>query len=549
MTRAFVLTLAVCTALTGTAFASLESPPASMPAAPVSAPDGRPDVEVGPIGVSRILKTGEPDRLVEALPGPGVREDESSIPLTPFVDWGNDVLVAEPAGSLTFGKISVDVAPNGDIYAAIVNRYQAGRDTLYMFVSTNGGTSWGEHARVIADTLKDFCLRVGSDGGGTWIYTFISYNLGITVRRLRPDTSAFNWIVIADGDSWSRVSADRNIEATQHLFCAYESQGGHMRMKSSADAAATWGNERFLATVCANPSVAAGGDGYVYVSFLPRAESTFHWVGRYTNNLISPSFVWNRPDSVATHRFREVSVAAARTAPGGSQTAIILNTYRFTGNDNIGPRYSWTTNGGVSWTSSFWPPTNVTRETWLATGPYIRNPYGSASFRAVVTMPENTTSFDSIVYAMATPAAPTNWLNRDVHNDYRATGEFGAQVDNSSKTSGGFIVYRQFATRRVWFDGYNFTGVEEGAKPEPVAGRVALPFGRNEVRFSLDQPTPVRATVYDGTGREVGLVHDGTLGAGEHRLTVPTAGLAHGIYFINVDIAGARQTAKLVLAD
>ena len=113
-------------------------------------------------------------------------------------------------------------------------------------------------------------------------------------------------------------------------------------------------------------------------------DSTYYRVGRFDNNLVSPGWEFNTIDEASDHRFREVAIAADRTAPGGSQRAIALATYEIGSSNVIGPRYGWTTDGGTSWSSSFWPVTNQPRETWDARMPRIRRPYDSPSFRAIV---------------------------------------------------------------------------------------------------------------------------------------------------------------------
>lgn len=550
MTRTIVLTLAVCTALAWAVPSDPTTPPPGLVPAATYVPDGPSDAELAPVGTSRPTSPAEVDWAAVGDPSREIPEDETTIPLTPFIDWGDDKLIAELATDPTLGKLAADVAPNGDIYVAALTRWTPGEDTIHHFRSTNGGLDWEVLTYTRADTIKDFTMRVGSDAGGVWIYTFQIQNGGLVVRRIRPDASAWGWSWIITGDTIRRVSADRNVETPQHLFVAWEDNAGRIRMQSSSDSAQTWGNHRNVASKGQNPALAAGGDGYVYVNWIHQPESTFYWVGRYTNNLISPTFVFSRIDSVATYRFRETSVAAARTTPGSSQRAIVFNTVRHANNDNHGPRYAVTTDGGVSWTASFWPVTNQARETWRARGPYIRFSYETSTiFRGIVTMPEATTSFDTLVYAYSRIASPTTWEARGVHNDYRATGEYGAQVDASSQTGGAFIVYRQWASRNIWFDGWNWTGVEENGNPVPVADPVTLPFGRNEVRLNLDRPSTVRAVLFDGAGREVAKLHDGTLDAGRHNLPVPTGRLARGVYFVNVDLTGARWTGKLVLTD
>lgn len=512
------------------------------------------DDEAGPVNFNVTIEPGEPDYSTigpgsNQLPAPG--DDPGA--LMPFPDWGNDRLVVELNDPPTFGKVVADVGPEGEIYLGVLDRDDGiGDDTLFLYRSTDGGQNWSYLNYIIGNAreIKDFTLRVGANGSSVWWYVFVVYagDEGIFVRRQRPDLSAFHWTQIAAGDTFLRVVADRNIETPYHLFVGWETVSGRLRMQSSRDSAQTWGNTRVTSNDATRPALAAGGDGYVYIAYIHRSDSTGYVVGRYTNNLISPSMVFNVCDTSTNHRFRDVSVAAARSAPGTTQSAMVLATRYWVPNGNTGVRYGHSVNGGQSWEPDPWPPTNIPRSTWRAHSPSVRVNYDSAlsSFRGVVTMPETTSSFDSIVYAWSNNDL-INWYGRGVYNDYRATSEFGATVGSSVLTGGGFIVYRQYASSRIWFDGWYSTGQAEAPGSGGPAGCLSVPFGRGRLRLSLERSAPVRAVLADAAGRQQAVLFDGMLAAGEHSFAVPTPG--RGVYFVGVDIAGERQRVKLVATD
>lgn len=219
-------------------------------------------------------------------------------------------------------------------------------------------------------------------------------------------------------------------------------------------------------------------------------------------------------------------------------------------NDNIPPYYGRSTDGGQNWDFQFWPVTNQARTTWDARYPYVRNSYVDPNnlFRAVVVMRENSTSWDTIVYAYTRPADPTTWEGRSTPNDFRQTGEFGARVDRSTAINGGYVAYRRFNEKSVYIDGWNFTGIEGEETPRSVDGsRVATLLGRNPaVNLSLARTGSVRVLLHDGTGRLVSEVFQGTLAAGDHRLPIDAGVLSEGIYFLHVELDGGVETAKLV---
>jgi len=521
--------------------------------APPAQYDGIPDCEVGPHGTTRQSEPGTDWSLVSGNPGDRAVQDDAS-QLMPFIDWGNDVLVDDLNEVPTFGKLATDTEDDGTIWVGVLDPDNgATNDTIYHYYSTNAGGTWNYWNYVAGPSgdIRDFDLKVGSHGGNTYVYTFIVYDgvAGVYLRWLSPTDGTDGWTQIATGAEWAEVSADRNIETPQHLFCGYADTTGSLKLVSSNDGGATFGNLRNVSSQIRWPSVAAGGDGYVYICYGKR-DSLWVQVGRYTNNLVSPSYVFNKLDSSSNRRVWFPSVAAARTSPGGSQVAIAHYVHKNT-NDNVPTHYAYTTNGGTSWVGqSIWPAINQGRTTWDARYPYVRVGYDSPSiFRSVVTMQEPTQSWDTLVYAFARNTSPSTWEDRNDPNDYRATGEFGAKLDFSSDLSGGYMVYREFGGTEIWADGWDGLAVEEGGEPvEPGEFRTVTFLARDGwVNLNLPATARVSATLYDGVGRRVRRVFTGTLDAGHHRL--PVGELARGLYFLELDVNGSSHTSKLVQLD
>ncbi len=542
------------------ALAIAQVPAASPPDTPQNNPwfglptDGLPDVVTGQQGSSAPVVGSEPDRsLIGGQTTPSRGADETSVEVPPFYDWGNDILVGQSSTTPAWGRLSVDTDDDGNIYVGLLDPSGTNEDTIHVWRSTNGGGDWTKFLRILPGTtnggIDDYVLRVGSDANGVWVYHFCLYNAagangGIWALRHRYPYASANWTHVVDNTTpIARITADRNIESPQHLFCGWAQTGGSIKMMSSKDSAETWGNLRNVSSGSMAPSVCAGGDGYVYLTF-GTTDSAWIWVGRYTNNLISPSMVFSKFDSSGDRHVYNVSVAAHRGAPGTSQTAVAMYSHMNT-NGNIPPHYAYTTNGGTSWTYTFWPVTNQARTTWDYRYPYIRRSYTGDLLRAVVTGPEG--SWDTLVYAFTRSADPTTWEDRGTHNDHRITGEYGCQIDYSSLNGGGYIVYREYAGTNVWFDGFT-TGVTEGKTPvTPAATGLPTLLGRDgALNLNLPSSARVKAQLLDGTGRLVETVYDGRLDAGAHRLPVRTSGIGEGVYFLNLDINGQAQSAKLV---
>ena len=77
--------------------------------------------------------------------------------------------------------------------------------------------------------------------------------------------------------------------------------------------------------------------------------------------------------------------------------------------------------------------------------------------------------------------------------------------------------------------------------PNPTAGTSTL-------RVRLGAAQTVRVSVLDALGREVAVLHDGAMPAGETPLSVTTRGLAPGVYVVRMAGAGSVATQRLVVA-
>jgi hypothetical protein len=71
--------------------------------------------------------------------------------------------------------------------------------------------------------------------------------------------------------------------------------------------------------------------------------------------------------------------------------------------------------------------------------------------------------------------------------------------------------------------------------PNPSDGSVTVP-------LTLESATRVRVVTYDALGRAVGVLHEGPLRRGDHRLTLGTEGLPPGVYVVRAEgQAGGRE--------
>jgi hypothetical protein len=472
--------------------------------------------------------------------------------------WGDDVLVMAH-GLPTFGHLSTDQDElTGDMYVSLLVPDAGVDDTAYTYRSTDGGHTWQQFLFVNGNAstggIRDHEILVGHDGATAWIYDFVLYDGasatgGLYVRRIRPDGTNWTWTQIVPwGDTLDNIHADRNIETPQHLFACWETSNARIRMQSSSDYSLTWGNQRNVTTGSHNPTVCAGGDGYVYIAYQSQDTVAIR-IGRYTNNLISPTFVFNSVDTDPEGDFVP-SITAARTTPGATQCAWVLYRHR-DASLNASIHVGYTTTGGQTWSSEPWPVTNTPHSTWAMNYPYIRvsydDPVGLA--RAIASVPE--AGDDSLVYAYTRSSTPTTWEARGVYNDYGITGEFGGEIERSVDCNGGYIVYREYAEENVWCDAYNFvTGVDEHEITDVNNHMLLAPNPMREttrLSFATSKSGQVKIALYDVTGKFVRNILDGTKPAGEYSIQIQKSYLAGGVYFLRLETPDGVGTRTMTI--
>lgn len=496
-------------------------------------------------GMEGIVDRGElaaPSGVSREVLDVGSSSDES-------LRWGDDVLIMSH-GDPTLGKLSTDQdEQNGDMYASLLVPHTGVDDSVYIYRSQDGGATWQyfafSYSSGHAGGISDQEILVGHEEDTTWIYNFLVYDGssgGIWVKRFRPDGSN-DWVqIVEDGDSIENISVDRNIENPQHVFLAWSNTDGDIDMLSSSDYCETWGNHRNVASASEEVSVCAGGDGYVYIAYV--REDTLVRVARYTNNLILPSFNFESLE-VDDEEEHDPSVAAARTAPGSSQVAWVVYHHSHPTAEDI--HYGYTTDGGSSWTYSPWPPTNTSRTVWEMRDPYVRVSYNSGLARAVATVPG--TDMDSVVYAYSTISTPATWESREVHNDYRVTGEFGARVDYSIDCSGGYFVYRQYASPEIWCEAWDFSGIDDGETDNFVNVNLAPnpTNGTSILSYTVEKEGFVRIALFDISGRVIKSLLNESRSAGVYSLTIDNSNLPAGVYFIKVNSPDGVSTKAMTV--
>jgi hypothetical protein len=158
---------------------------------------------------------------------------------------------------------------------------------------------------------------------------------------------------------------------------------------------------------------------------------------------------------------------------------------------------------------------------------------------------------------------------------YLITGGGGAELARNWNAAEPWTVYREATYEFVLVDVRGDTVFSRGVRPdgtefdslvvtagqvgcaEPEVGRLPAPesvfgcaavhFGSNRLRFTTRCAGRVRAGVFDAAGREVAVLLDEYVGAGEHSLRLDTQVLPAGIYQCVLRSGAQAQRVRFVV--
>ena len=123
-----------------------------------------------------------------------------------------------------------------------------------------------------------------------------------------------------------------------------------------------------------------------------------------------------------------------------------------------------------------------------------------------------------------------------------------AALEQTARTDAftGVVPNTQWGYGKV--DAYAATALVRGGtadEPDARSGGLSLTtapnpaHGGTTVTLTLDAPSSASVTLSDLLGRRVGVLHEGPLGAGAHRIAADLSGLPAGVYLVRVEAGGA----------
>ncbi|MDD5572936.1 MAG: hypothetical protein PHQ71_04100 [Candidatus Hydrothermia bacterium] len=461
--------------------------------------------------------------------------------------WGTDVLVSSGSSSVYWisHAHSADMSSKRN-YAAVLSHYSGSiYDTVSHYRSDNGlgWTLWAPIYHPYGNEVWQVEVLVGR-GANPWIYTFTrSTNAGtpnsgaLGLRRMRDDLSEVNWAQIAlPGDSIGNFAVD--MDEDEVLYIIYErelpSGGTGIYATSSTDQGLTWETPIFVDRgVRRNPDIAIGKDNYLYVAYV--VNDSIVRVGR-CNNGIYGLWVFQDIETDGDEEYNPI-IAASRMQTPPSQTAWVLYRHFHSSSSVYDVHYGYTVDGGVSWIYGVWPPMNYAygnvRYPRVATS--IDYPYDLCA-----ALGTSLGSYDSVVTAWAYASDPTSWHNRQVVNDYDATGSFPNSIDLNYARGGSTVLYRQYGSGNVWFDFWFNVGVND-AIPRDFSNTIISSTNKVRVKFSLPNAGSVDLSLYNISGQRLNSM-DMLCNAGWNfvDLDLPSS----GVFFLTV----GDNTIRIIVA-
>jgi len=386
------------------------------------------------------------------------------------------------------------VAPNGDMWAATY-----GYGILY---SSDGGNCWTRMNRGL-ENLWTFAIERTSDGTlfiGIW-----ADGLG-GIWRSRDDGR--NWEFLAYGTRQIISLAVDPVD--ENIIYAGANIAGEGALFRSMDGGDTWSEVGNFIYPVWSIAVDPNDNNHVYVGTMGAGiyESfdqglTFNQVGSPTNGLDNP-YVFDlvyAPEGTAYEGtlfaatdagvYRYDTFAQAWTLFGLGSEAFQFRTLAFTGNEI----YGGTWNAGVV---QYDP---ITGE-W--------NDYGLSDMPVVAFAVHQQT--ETLVIGTS------------------GSGVFLAQNMKMSTNTEDEVVGSEIPTTFALEQNY----------PNPFNPQTTIP-------FDLRETTRVTMAVYDMLGRQVGMLVDGTLAAGQHQVTWDAGDVPSGTYLLRMQAGGQTFTKTMIL--
>jgi len=499
--------------------------------------------------------SGKPDLSADGAPVNNEKRFFNDIPEIEFEeplespDWDNDVLI-------TSGKaydISMDISADGDIYIAVSGRKDGTsiKDSVYIYKSTDGGSTWSEWSFIWTSTLEfdQVELMCFDHPSGTEAYILLFYlfdNGWLRVGRSDMNTPGWTYYDIVSANVLD-FAVDRNYSQSNYrAICVYDSSNRIYSTRSEPSSYGTvWQDKVHINNLLGRDlDFAYGWNGAVYTTFNGNVSGNLYVIEN--TNYADPTS-WDPQYTVATGNVdttRHAEIIASREDYPDNQVIVLfekkssptINTYDLfdaTRDNNVWVAYSnW-----VVPDENKWPSMSIG---YTAT----------QNFRAAfvqsdeLNMPPRRIKYKTF--------DGSNWSGSLQFSDGDVTGLQKPEVrDIDGDTPVSAFVGANYLG--VYFDNEDWI-----SDVQPLDNKIPdtyslyqnypNPFNPStNIRYSVPELSFVNIKVFSLIGEEIAELVNEELQSGNYEVNFSATNLPSGIYFYRLQTGSFVVTKKMIL--
>ena len=495
-------------------------------------------------------------------------------------DWGlDDAMVhAGPIGTPLVGTnerpVQIEADTLGNLYAGVLDQ---GRDTLFVYKSTDFGLSWNQIAYTfwsgmsrkwhsfdffVADTANGMFklgfVATATSGtnnydGQAWWISWNDDGSGFHPVQIQPRPAGRGYIgpaIISDAYDWA--------PSISYWYVAYQDVDSATGVGNAAVAAYTsnWGD------TWQPDSARSGFDDYDLDIDYNFGADTIHVL--LTNNILPPN---------SNLRVRSISLADLATSASWSQSnvastspsperlgcltanrqsneLVVTYTKEESGNENIYCSYSPTGRKGISY--------------WMVDNPLTTR--ANAESRSRIHCQEAQGAYrmayvssgggrDTVIYSSS--FSPVGFSQHQVVNENKSASTSTAPdvfgLASGGGTYNGGVIFAGLGPTNAYYDGSNIVvGVDEREFQIPktfsISQNYPNPFNPvTQIQFTIPSPERVTISLFDVLGRKVATLVDKDYSSGTFTFSIDGSKLSSGNYFYRMEAGDFVATKKMLL--